>query len=306
MLSICIPVYNYDVRPLVKALHRQAKAAALTVEILLLDDASEPSFREKNGTLKSLPDVNYKELKKNIGRSKIRNQLREKASYRFLLFLDCDTEVPDNDFLNRYIPFLHTNKPVLVYGGRSYHPEPKNDTTLLHWHFGRNREVKHAEIRSSDPYKSFMSNNFLIHKTILEKVPFNEQLKGYGHEDTLLGYELKKQAVPLIHIENPMIHAGLETADEFLDKTDEGLKNLLNIIKILNNDKEFIRSIRVLRSYTLLRRYWLRTAFAVMFRTFEKPIRQNLRGKAPRLWLLDLYKLGKLCHYSMRSASGTF
>ncbi len=306
MLSICIPVYNYDVRPLVKALHQQAKAAALIVEILLLDDASELSFREKNKTLTSLTDVYYEDLKKNIGRSKIRNVLRKKAKYQFLLFLDCDTEVPDHDFLNRYLPFLNTNKPVLVYGGRSYHPEPINDTTLLHWHFGRNREVKRATIRNRDPYKSFMSNNFLIHKSILEKVPFNEQLKGYGHEDTLLGYELKKQAITVIHIENPMIHAGLETAEEFLNKTDEGLQNLLSITTILNHDKEFIRSIRVLRSYHLLNGYLLKKWFAVLFNTLEKPIRRNLKGKAPKLWLLDIYKLGKLCQYSVRPATDTF
>lgn len=295
MLSICIPIYNYDVRRLVNALHKQAKAEALTVEILLIDDASEASFRELNSKLKALPDVEYFELKENIGRSKIRNVLHKKAKYPWLLFLDCDTEVHDNNYLNRYIPFLKKEEQILVYGGRSYHSEPADDQTLLHWHFGRHREEKNARIRSQKPYQSFMSNNFLIHKSVLDKVPFNEALRGYGHEDTLLGYELKKQAIPLIHIDNPLIHAGLETAEEFLSKTDEGLKNLLTINQLLHNDQNFIRSIRVLKCYFFLKKTFLRKPFAFLFKPFEKPIRKNLLGRKPKLWLLDFYKLGKLC-----------
>ncbi len=302
MLSICIPIYNYDVRPLVNALHKQAKAEALTVEILLVDDASEANFRELNSKLKDLPDIDYIELKENIGRSKIRNVLHKRARYSWLLFLDCDTEVQESNYLHRYIPFLKKEEHILVYGGRSYHPQPKDDQTLLHWHFGRHREAKSARIRSKMPYQSFMSNNFLIHKCVLDKVPFNETLKGYGHEDTLLGHELKKHAIPLIHIDNPLIHAGLETAGEFLSKTDEGLRNLLTINKLLNEDKDFIRSIKVLRYYIFLKKIFLRKPFAFVFMPFEKPIKNNLLGRNPKLWLLDLYKLGKLCR--MQTVNG--
>lgn len=299
MLSICIPIYNYDVRPLVNALHKQAKAEALTVEILLIDDASKASFRELNSKLKDLPDIDYIELKENIGRSKIRNVLHKWAKYPWLLFLDCDSEVRDSNYLNRYIPFLKKEEQILVYGGRSYHSEPPDDQALLHWHFGRHREEKSARIRSKKPYQSFMSNNFLIHKSVLDKVPFNEALRGYGHEDTLLGYELKKHAIPLIHIDNPLIHAGLENAEEFLSKTDQGLKNLLAINQLLNEDKDFIHSIRVLKSYYSLKKFFLRKPFAFLFKPFEKPIKKNLLGRTPKLWLLDFYKLGKLCRTHM-------
>ncbi|MBK9490088.1 MAG: hypothetical protein IPO07_15930 [Haliscomenobacter sp.] len=39
MLSILIPIYNYDVRHLVGELQRQAEELSLTYEICLLDDA---------------------------------------------------------------------------------------------------------------------------------------------------------------------------------------------------------------------------------------------------------------------------
>ena len=295
MLSICIPIYNYDVRPLVTELDKQAKAEAIAVEIILIDDASEPSFRELNSKLQDLQSVDYLQLEENIGRSKIRNVLHKRAKYPFLLFLDCDSEVSDSRFLHRYIPFMKKEEQILVYGGRSYHREPPNDQTLLHWYFGRHREAKNARTRSKKPYQSFMSNNFLIHKSVLDKVPFNETLRGYGHEDTLLGYELKKQGIPLIHIDNPLIHAGLETAEAFLAKTNDGLKNLLIIDRFLNHDKDFIRSIRVLKCYFLLKKAFLRKPFSLLFKPFEKQTRRALVGTSPKLWQLDLYKLGKLC-----------
>ncbi len=302
MLSICIPIYNYDVRSLVNDLHKQAKAEALAVEILLIDDASRESFRKLNSKLKNLPDIDYIELKENIGRSRIRNVLHKRARYPWLLFLDCDSEAGDIKYLHRYIPFLKKEDHILVYGGRSYHPDPPADQTLLHWHFGRHREAKNARIRSKKPYQSFMSNNFLIHKAVLDKVPFNETLRGYGHEDTLLGFELQKNDIPLLHIDNPLIHDGLETAEEFLAKTDEGLKNVLIINTLLNEDKDFIRSIKVLRCYVFLKKIFLRKPFAILFKPFEKPIRNNLLGRNPKLWLLDLYKLGKLCR--MQTVNG--
>ena len=295
MLSICIPVYNYDVRSLVKDLHKQAIAEAITAEIILIDDASELSFRALNSKLQNLQTVDYFQLEENIGRSKIRNVLHKRAKYPFLLFLDCDSEVIDGKFLHRYIPFIKKEDQILVYGGRSYHSGPPDDKTLLHWYFGRHREAKNARIRGKKPYQSFMSNNFLIHKSVLDKVPFNETIRGYGHEDTLLGYELKKQDIPLIHIDNPLIHAGLQAAEEFLSKTDEGLKNLLIIDRLLNHDKDFIRSIRVLKCYFFMKKTFLRRPFAILFKPFEKTIRKNLVGRRPRLWLLDFYKLGKLC-----------
>lgn len=299
MLSICIPIYNYDVRSLVNDLHKQAKAEAITVEIILIDDASEASFRALNSKLQDLQSVDYFQLEENIGRSKIRNVLHKRANYPFLLFLDCDSEVSDSRFLHRYIPFIKKEEQILVYGGRSYHSDPPNDQTLLHWHFGRHREAKNARTRSKKPYQSFMSNNFLINKSVLDKVPFNESLRGYGHEDTLLGYELKKQGIPLIHIDNPLIHAGLQTAEEFLEKTDEGLKNLLIIDRLLNHDKGLIRSIKVLKCYFLLKKALLRKPLAILFKPFEKLFRKTLLGKKPMLWLLDIYKLGKLCQLTV-------
>ena len=47
-LSICIPVYNFDVRGLVFDLKREIENHRMNAEIILIDDASKESFNTLN------------------------------------------------------------------------------------------------------------------------------------------------------------------------------------------------------------------------------------------------------------------
>ncbi len=293
MLSICIPVYNFDITRLVKDLHRQALELDKAIEILLLDDGSSEDFKIRNRVLKKLPLVRYEELPENTGRSKIRNLLAAMARYPHLIFMDCDSAVPDNHYLGRYLDVAPEN-PV-VCGGRSYQPDPPNDNTYLRWLFGVNREVKSAAERSKNPNHSFMTNNFLISKELVKKFPFNENLKGYGHEDTLFGFELKKNGIAIHHIENPLLHIGLETAEEFLRKTREGIKNLVKIYHMMDKDPELSNMVRVLKTYENLRRFYFYRVYGLIFNLMEKPIVKHLNEPPSRLFFFDLYKLGIIC-----------
>lgn len=306
MLSICIPIYNYDMTKLVRMLHRQADELGAAFEILLIDDCSDSMFQKKNRGLAELEWVRYEELDQNIGRSRIRNLLMGKANYDYLLFLDCDSELPDTDYLKRYLHCIHNDPGVsVIVGGTTYANAPGNPEKRLHWLFGSKREVKTAAQRLQNPHKSFTSNNFLIHKNILKTVPFNEMLSGYGHEDTLLGYEINKRGIPIRHIDNPLIHKGLETAKEFLAKTDQGLKNLLKINELLQHEPEFIQTVRVLNLSHRLKRLKLLKPFVTVFSYTEKSIVRQLLGKSPNLWMLDYYKLGKISQYSIDAQSGS-
>ena len=51
MLSICIPVYNVDVTKLVSDLHTQIQEINETIEIVLIDDASDIEIKVKNRLL---------------------------------------------------------------------------------------------------------------------------------------------------------------------------------------------------------------------------------------------------------------
>ena len=95
---------------------------------------------------------------------------------------------------------------------------------MLHWLHGLKREQSFAKDRNIQPNRSFKTNNFFIEKKVFNKVRFNENIQGYGHEDTLFGYELDKQNFTIFHIDNPVVHLGLESSEEFLRKTIEILK----------------------------------------------------------------------------------
>ena len=128
MISILIPVYNCKIVSLVNDLHNQASVASVPVEIIVLDDCSSELLRDQNKDVKKLTDVKFIELEKNIGRASIRNKLAGMAAYPTLLFMDCDSKVPDADYIKRYLPYC--GKDVVVCGGRIYRPVPPEEPEM--------------------------------------------------------------------------------------------------------------------------------------------------------------------------------
>ena len=96
MLSVCIPVYNFDVTELITDIRNQINTDDLDAEIIFIDDASQEEMRQRNEIVKSLTD-HYILLEKNIGRSKIRNLFLKYSKSDYLLFLDCDGKLLPKD-----------------------------------------------------------------------------------------------------------------------------------------------------------------------------------------------------------------
>ncbi|MCL1932488.1 MAG: glycosyltransferase [Candidatus Azobacteroides sp.] len=293
MLSICIPIYNYEVGRLVRDLHLQAEKVGYPFEILLMDDASEEKFREMNQAI-HLEAVRYIQLNENIGRSKIRNRLAEEARFPRLLFMDCDSAVSSSCYIENYTPFFESQ--TVCCGGRIYEDKAPTDSTYLRWKYGVARECAPASEREKNPNAGFQTNNFLIHKHIFEKVKFNEDLTGYGHEDTLFGLELSGQGIVIRHIDNPLIHLGLESASEFLEKTENGIKNLYRVELLLREKyPEYINHSRIMRSKLFLQKLHLSGFTSKLFGIMRQPMKNRLLGKKPSLMIFDLYRLGLLC-----------
>ena len=300
MISILIPVYNFNIVNLVSELHRQALRASVPFEIIVLDDCSSDLLRDQNKDAGKLQGVKFQELEKNIGRARIRNRLAAMAEYASLLFMDCDSEIPSEHFIEQYLPFC--NREVVVCGGRIYRPEPPDEPDfLLRWSYGIHREQMPVADRNRDPYHSFMTNNFLISKSILSQIQFDESIVQYGHEDTLFGIELKKKGVPIIHIQNPLVHIGLEIAREFLRKTSEGIENLYTLVKNGRIDKNDIQDIRLLKAYNMLRKYRLVRVYMLFYDIILQTITRNLVGSNPSLMAFDLYKLSVLASLIKRN-----
>lgn len=293
MISICIPIYNFDVTELVDELLKQAIHINYPVEVLLFDDHSQAFFRQKNSLLASRSNVNYLDFDFNIGRSKIRNRLADIATGQWLLFLDCDVIVDDPDYLKRYIDNL--SKAKVICGGRKYGPKPFRKELLLRWKYGVGRECKTAFFRQVNPYSSFISGNFLIEYDTFHKVRFNEELSGYGHEDTLLGLDLKKHKVEILHIDNPTVHLGLDPSNEFLVKTEQGVLNLARILHIMPcMRREIEKSIKLLSVFRFLRHVGMLYPLRWVFKVLTPVIKNRLCSGNPSIILLDIYKLSLL------------
>lgn len=298
MLSICIPVYNYDVVPLVNSLVDCIKEND-DIEVLVADDGSGSEFKDRNKSISSLKGVQYLERTENTGRSAIRNFLANNASKDNLLFIDADSSLPDCSFIEKYQNEL-ANSDVIC-GGTSYDEKPKDKSLLLRYVFGINREARPVEERKQFPYRSFSAHNFCIKRSLFLEHPFDEQIKSYGHEDTLLGLSLKKRGVQIIHIDNPLIHTGLEPALEFIDKTNTGLENLILLLANRPELNEMAEEVKVLRYFFTLKRLGLIGLGSFFYSVFKNFLLKNLTGKHPSLFYFDLYKLTYLCSRYKRS-----
>ncbi len=295
MLSVLIPIYNYDVADLAATLSDQAVDLGIAFELVLVDDASHESFRQRNRLLSSLTGVKYSEEPENLGRSRIRNKLARMARFENLLFMDCDSAVIDPDYLKNYLETI--GQAAVVYGGTLYTSNLLNpeDQRMLHWLHGVKREQSMASSRNQFPNRSFKTNNFFIRKEVFSQLSFSENIKGYGHEDTLFGFELEQHHFRVLHIDNPVVHLGLETNEEFLRKTREGITNLTRIMSINGNEKRLIRDITLLAYYHKIRNLRLDGVLKTIYSRYESRLRKNLLSSHPNLMLFDLYKLGYLC-----------
>lgn len=288
MLSILIPIFNFDVRPLVNDLHGQCEEAGIAYEIICFDDGSTADFKQKNKEIWKRPNIIYRELPQNLGRSAIRNALGKAARFDYLLFMDCDSRVVSPNFIQNYLQHIAPER--LVYGGRCYSETPPADPKLrFHWRYGKEREQSTANARSHSPYNSFMTNNFLIPKHLFLNILFDETLKQYGHEDTLFGLELERRQVQILHIDNPLEHIGLEPVEVFLRKTQQGIENL---VKLEREGKKV--ETRLLNTFKTCQKWGLTLPIVWGFSALKDLIVRQLHGSSPILGFFDLYKLGVL------------
>ena len=291
MLSILIPAYNQNITRLVSDLHLQAIETYMDFEIIVIEDGS---FREVEFN-KSIGDLNYCRhiaLTQNIGRSAIRNRLADEAKYEHLLFIDCDAAICTTHFIEKYEAFCH--EECVVIGGTAYDPAENNSDYSLRLKYGRVREARSANERDKNCFATF---NFLISKSIFNKVRFDETIRGYGHEDMLFGHQLHQLGYEFIQIENPLIHKGLDDNKTFILKTEEATRNLYLLFQ--TGKYPFLaEESKLLHSFIKLKKTGLTRLFALKYDITKEAFRKHLSSSKPSLLLFDLYKLLFLCKTS--------
>ena len=157
----------------------------------------------------------------------------------------------------------------------------------LRFRYEKHEESKHSYIvRKSEPYKSFRTTNFFYHKSVLEQVPYNEQVKGYGYEDVLLGKALSEKKIKVTHIDNPVAYTEFEENLVYLRKIEEALRTLHTFEGELNDYSPLLHARNILRKFHLLGAF---RKFHALCKGWEL---MNLCSNMPSLFIFKLYKLG--------------
>lgn len=293
MLSILIPVYNWDVRPLVQNILGQCHQIGIPFEIIILDDDStDLTLCARNMELSIEPEVCCLRNTTNQGRSKTRNTLAKLARHENLLFIDCDASILRQDFISQYIAFIqaHPNQDFAVLGGVAYHDMLPNTAHSLRWTYGIKREQKPATQRSTSPYSCFTPFNLLISASVFEKCQFDETLNSYGYEDTFFGEALQRNAISVHHIDNALYHEGLDDNLTYLTKVETSIDNLVKLMQQNRISQHFIQSSKLLSVYYKCRKHHLSGIVRLCLKAHRHALKAMIL-KRNSLKALDLYKL---------------
>ncbi len=291
MISVLIPTFNTDVSPLVDFLLRHHDFSSFKMEIIIWDDASN---------IASLGQWDYENISfftspLNMGRSKTRELLAEKAKYSYLLFLDADVLPVSTLFLAQYLQ--HASEDSVLVGGIRYESKKPESKRYFRWFYGKAREEISVENRLKNPYNHFMTGNFLVPKSIFLQFPLHDVITGYGHEDTLLGYKFQQAGIQIRHIDNPVFHLGLEENEIFFAKSKEAVFSLLRLKQL-----GYTVPSKLISGYNLLEKLNLVASCAVFYPVFESRFIKNyiFSGNIFSLFFFDLSRLLYFCTLSLK------
>lgn len=295
MLSILIPTYDYDVTKLVTQLHNQLIKSNIAFEIIVLDDGSISIHHTKNNKLNNLKEVTYKKQTENVGLSENRNCLAKAASFKYLLFIDGDSLLPNADYIDKYITNIQENTTI-IYGGRIHPKKVSSDRKLRH-KYGLFREDTTALERKKNKYKCLLFNNTLIQKELFNKITFDKIIIQYGHEDTLFAYKTSKLNTPVLHIENPVLHGDVDLSDVFYSKTKKSIENLDLIYQKNIIDPNFITFLKV---FTRIKKARLNYILSITYKLFHPIMKYISTSKHPSLLIFNLFRLTYFCHINLK------
>ena len=286
-LSILIPSYNWDCTELVNDLLAQLPEDA---EIIVGNDKSTSEVATKAfQRIAALKQCRVYEPAENIGRSRIRNRLFELSSGKWILFIDCDTKVDSADYIKNYMDATIQHPADVYYGGMKNTPECPEGCELRWTYETAAARRLTMEYRQAHPFDSLTTQNFMIRREAFAQTGFDESIRQYGYEDTLLFANLERLGKSVFHLENRLIHLDIDINRQFLAKTREALRTLHSL-------PEDIRpKTRMTEMHRRLRKYRLHRAFALLHIFLLPVTRRILCSRFVSLKLYQFYKLGYYC-----------
>lgn len=282
-ISILIPTYNHVCVELVSTLQQQASQLPISYEIIVADDGSTvASTIEANRIINDYTNSRFIERPKNAGRAAIRNYLANQASKPWLLFIDSDMVVRRPDFLRSYVDTL--DEQAVWDGGICVGGNASLLKKNLRYQYERANEQLHTVgRRQQQPYRDFHTANFMAPKQLMTEHPFDLRFRHYGYEDVLFGMTLETHQIPIYHINNPLSFEVFEDNDQFLSKTEEGLRTLYAFRHELKAGSRLLQHVEHLG--------WLLPLLRLYHQATNKLERRFLL-RHPSLFVFSLYRLG--------------
>ena len=299
-LSILLPSYNNVCVSLVQALQRQADALRgkldkpFRYEIIVADDCStDAACIDANRVIGDMLHCRYLRMEQNVGRAQIRNVLISESRGDYVLLIDSDLFLCDDNYLYKYA----TSTADVVYGGTRIGGEglamvdneanTENLKGNLRYIYEKKAEPSHrAVFRQLRPNQEISVCNLYARRDIMEAHPFDSRFKAYGYEDVLFGKRLAESGIEVTHIDNPVLINEFEPNSVFVKKTEEAILTLC----LFEQDLEGYSNLKT--KVTTLGRYIPLSLFRLWHRIMKNKEMRNLTGSKPSLLLFKLYKLG--------------
>lgn len=299
-LSILLPSYNNVCVSLVQALQRQADALRdkldkpFRYEIIVADDCStDAACVDANRVIGDMLHCRYLRMEQNVGRAQIRNVLISESSGDYVLLIDSDLFLCDDNYLYKYA----TSTADVVYGGTCIGGEgfamvdneanTENLKGNLRYIYEKKAEPSHwAVFRQLRPNQEISVCNLYARRDIMKAHPFDSRFKAYGYEDVLFGKRLAESGIEVTHIDNPVLINEFEPNSVFVKKTEEAILTLCRF----EQDLEGYSNLKT--KVTTLGRYIPLSLFRLWHRIMKNKEKRNLTGPKPSLLLFKLYKLG--------------
>ena len=299
-LSILLPSYNNVCVSLVQVLQRQADALRgkldkpFSYEIIVADDGStDAACIDANRVIGDMLHCRYLRMEQNVGRAQIRNVLISESRGDYVLLIDSDLFLCDDNYLYKYA----TSTADVVNGGTRIGGEglamvdneanTENLKGNLRYIYEKKAEPSHrAAFRQLRPNQEISVCNLYARRDIMEAHPFDSRFKAYGYEDVLFGKRLAESGIEVTHIDNPVLINEFEPNSVFVKKTEEAILTLCRF----EQDLEGYSNLKT--KVTTLGRYIPLSLFRLWHRIMKNKEKRNLTGSKPSLLLFKLYKLG--------------
>jgi glycosyltransferase involved in cell wall biosynthesis len=272
-LSVLIPFLRDDPSVLLGRLDTEAQALDGQAELVVLDDGTgdpELTRRLSRQILEMRLPVRLITLSVNEGRAAGRNRLAQAARGQSLLFLDSDMRPDQAGFLRTWIDLATHQQPAVAFGGFSLLQAPADACYAVHRSIAAKSECLPSEQRRMQPEKYVYTSNLLVRRDVFQAETFDSGFSGWGWEDVEWAMRVSSR-FPVVHIDNPATHMGLDTVETLAGKYEQ---SAANFGRMASRHPQIVAGYPSYKAARLLKRVPVRPS-----------LRRLLRAAAKTAWL---------------------